>query len=296
MAVASCIAVETPPSTTSAAPTSAATTAATSAATTTTSASSTFPTPSLTTSTTRLTETALPPIPPCLTPEPDFGSEGEISNYDPTGSDSALLATIDWHSWEECERFLFSLASTEGAPTLVPPSAVLVSFSEEGVMRLSLGPEVGTSAISFQLVNTRLVDRVYVVKASGGGLLVDLHLAEPASARMIPSSGPATLTVDLRPEGLPFSNQPTITSKAVLFLPEGEEFYYPFTVSGYLSPGTEESVATLSGVGGISTEAEFPLAGADDLWSTFVAVFLEGPTGWATLRVEDAEARLFFGA
>nr|MDE0500409.1 hypothetical protein [bacterium] len=235
------------------------------------------------------------PIPPCLTPEPPFGDEGEIGSYSPTGSDSAILVSIDWQSWGECERFVLSMASPEGAPTLVPPPALLTSFAERGVVRLQLGEGDETSAVSYQLVNTPLVDRIYVVKAPDAGLIVDLHVYEPVSARMIPSSAPATLTLDLRSGNIPFSRKPVVGSSAVLFLPSGrEEIHYPFTVNGYLRPGIDESVATLTGPDGSVTEARFPLAGTDDLWSSFVAVFLEGPAGWATLQVEDAQARVFF--
>lgn len=291
--IAACIPAEAPISTTAAAPVSetVAPTSTTAPSTTTT----TSPPPLFTTSTTRVSETAEPqPIPPCLTPEPPFGDDGEIDSYNPTGSDSAILASIDWQAWGECERFLFSMASPEGAPTLVPPSALLTSFAERGVIRLQLGEGDETSAVSYQLVNTPLVDRIYVVKAPDAGLVVDLHVSEPVSARMIPTSAPATLTLDLRPGGIPFSRPPVIGSSAVLFLPSGREIHYPFTVNGYLRPGIDESVATLTGSDGSVTEARFPLAGTDDLWSSFVAVFLEGPSGWATVGVEDAQARVFF--
>ena len=298
--MAACIPAEAPTSTTAEAPVAVtvAPTSTTAAPTTTTIS----PPPLITTSTTRtsdttrVSETADPlPIPPCLTPDPPFGDEGEIASYDPTGSDSAILASVDWQSWGECERFLFSMASPEGAPTLVPPSALLTSFTERGVIRLQLGEGDETSAVSFQLVNTPLVDRIYVVKAPDAGLIVDLHVSEPVSARMIPSSAPATLTLDLRPGDIPFFHRPVVGSRAVLFLPSGrEEIHYPFTVSGYLRPGIDESVATLTGPNGTVTEARFPLAGTDGLWSSFVAVFLEGPSGWATLQVEDAQARVFF--
>ena len=288
--MASCVPAEIPPTTTTAAPTTISTLSPPRVTT------STLPPPRVTISTTQIPEAADPqPIPPCLTPEPPFGNEGQIGSYYPTGSDSALLATVDWQPWAECERFLFSLASPEGAPTLVPPSAVLISFAERGVIRLQMGPEVNTSAVAYQLINTQLVDRLYVVKSPDGGLIVDLHLAEPAAARVIPRSAPATLTVDLRPGGAPFFHRPIITSRAVLFLPSGREaIHYPFAVSGYLRPGTEEPVATLTGADGSATEARFPLANVDDVWSSFVAVFPEGPNGWATLQVEDVQARVFF--
>ncbi|MCE2526952.1 MAG: hypothetical protein J4G00_05405 [Actinomycetia bacterium] len=292
MVLASCISVDTSTTTTqSVAPTAPATTATTAAATTTTS-----PPPPLAdaTSTTVVEETVLQPIPPCLTEEPFFGETGEIDSYSPAGSDSALLATIDWRVWEECERFLFSMASTEGAPTLVPPSALLVMFREHGVLRLLLGPEVETSAISYQMVDTPLVHRIFVLKSPGGGTYVDLHLSEPALARIIPSSGPATLTVDLRPGGSPYSRSAVVTSRAVLLLPEGGTFQYPFAVAGYLRPGSEEWLATITGIDGEAAEAGFPLRGTDDLWLGFTAVFPEGPRGWTTLQVEDAQARLFF--
>ena len=293
--LAACIPAEAPTSTTTAvAPVTrtAAPTSTTVPPTTTTIS----PPPLFTTSTTRTSETADPrPIPPCLTPDPPFGDEGEIGSYNPTGSDSAILSSIDWQAWQGCDRFLFSMASPEGAPTLVPPSALLTSLADRGVVRLQLGEGDETSAVSFQLVNSPLVDRIYVVKAPDAGLLVDLHVSEPVSARMIPSSAPATLTLDLRPGDVPLSHRPVVGARAVLFLPSGREgIHYPFTVNGYLRPGIDESVATLTGPDETVTEARFPLAGTDDLWSSFVAVFLEGPSGWATLQVEDAQARVFF--
>ena len=294
--IAACIPAEEPTSTTAAAPVSETSAPTTTSAAPTTTTTTTSPPPVSTTSTTRIAETADPlPIPPCLTPDPPFGDEGEVGSYNPTGSDSAILASIDWQSWGACERFLLSMASPEGAPTLVPPTAVLTSFAERGVIRLQLGEGDETSAVSFQVVNTPLVDRIYVVKAPGAGLIVDLHVSEPVSARMIPTSAPATLTLDLRPGDVPSFQRPVVGSRAVLFLPSGRDgIHYPFTVSGYLRPGIDESVATLTGPDGTVTEARFPLAGTDDLWSSFVAVFLEGPSGWATLQVEDAQARVLF--
>lgn len=292
MALASCITVDAPPdSTVSAAPTVTTGAAAPPTSTTTT----TLAAPAPTTSTTRAEETELPPIPPCLTPEPPFGEEGEIERYSVNGSDSALLANVDWHTWEECERFAFSMASPEGAPTLVPPSALVVMFREHGILRLHLGVEVETSAVSYQTVDSPLVDRFYVLKSPGGGVQIDLHLAQPAVARMIPGSGPATLTVDLRPGGGPFARSPVITSRVVLLLPEGDRFQYPFAMAGYLPPGTEEYAVTLTGLDRQITETGFPLRGGDDLWLGFTAVFPDGPRGWTTMQVEDVQARLFFG-
>lgn len=287
--------MEAPTTTTTVPPAQTAPVAPTIATTTVATTTSTAPPPPvIATSTTRLQAPRLPPIPPCLTAEPPFGEEGEIDSHSPTGSDSALLATIDWQVWEGCERFLFSMASTEGAPTLVPPQALLVIFREHGVLRVLHGPEVETSAVSHQLVDSPLVDRLYVLKSPGGGLYVDLHLAQPVAARMIPTSGPASLTIDLRPGGEAFSGSPVVTPRAVLLLPEGEQFRYPFALAGYLRPGTEEWTATLTGANGEVVEAGFPVRGADDLWLGFTAVFPEGPLGWTTLDVEDAQARLFF--
>ena len=295
LAVASCVALETPTTTVPPAPTApVAPTIATTTTTVATTTSTANPPPIVATSTTLLEEPRLQPIPPCLTAEPPFGEEGEIDSHTPAGSDSALLAAIDWQVWEGCERFLFSMASTEGAPTLVPPQALLIVLREQGVLRVLHGPEVETSAVSYQLVDSPLVDRLYVLKSPGGGLYVDLHLSQPVAARMIPSSGPATLTIDLRPGGEPFSGSPVVTPRAVLLLPEGETFRYPFALAGYLRPGTEEWVATLTGANGEVVEAGFPLRGANDLWLGFTAVFPEGPLGWNTLAVEDAQARLFF--
>lgn len=288
--LSSCVPVENPPATTLSA-----TTVGPTIVTTTIPATTTSPPPPPVVTTTRPAEARLPPIPPCLTLEPSFGTAGEIDRYLTPGSDSALLAAVDWQIWESCERFLFSMASTEGAPTLVPPSVALVSLEEQGVLRLLMGPEIQTSAVAHQLVETPLVERLYAVRSPDGGLMVDLHLARPVAARLIPGSSPAVLTVDLRPDGAGFSHPPVIAPRAVMFLPPEEGVHYPFTVTGYLRPGIEESLATLTDSEGGVTESQFPMAGADDVWSSFAAVFPEGSDGWVTLEVEDARANVFFG-
>ena len=287
-ALSSCVAVEAPTTTTLAETTAPTTT------TSTTVAPATTPPPPVEGATVQPSEPRLPPIPPCLTPEPPFGTEGEIDNYAPTGSDSALLAAVEWHTWESCQRFVFSMASPEGAPTLVPPSVTLLSLQDQGVLRLQFGLEIETSAVAYQLIEGPLVERYYVVRSHNGGLMVDFHLTRPVAARLLPSSAPATLTIDLRPDGETLSHQPVISPRAVVFLPPEQTSHYPFTVSGYLQPGIEESVATLTGSGDHVAEARFPLTGADDVWSSFAAVFPEGSSGWVTLEVEGARARLLF--
>ena len=187
------------------------------------------------------------------------------------------------------------MASTEGAPTLVPPSVALIFLQELGVLRLHMGPEIETSAVADQLVESPLVERLYVVRSPDGGLLVDLHLAESVAARLIPSSAPANLTIDLRPGGSALFRQPIVTPQAVVFVPGEDQIQYPFTVSGYLRPGIEESVATLIDSQGNAIDSQFPIAGAEDVWSSFAAVFPDGPSGWVTLEVEEAQASLFFG-
>ena len=289
-ALSSCLAVEAPTTSTA----SVETTGPTSSTTTTAPSTTTTSSPSVT-PTAQMSEPLMPPVPPCLTADPTFGIAGIIDRYAPSGSDSALLATIEWQIWEGCQRFLFSMASTEGAPTLVPPSVALLSVQGRSVLRLQLGPEIETSAIAYQLVESTLVDRLYVVRSPNGSLMVDFHLNRPVAARLIPSSAPAILTVDLRPDGETFSTPPVIATRAVVFLPTDDSAQYPFTVSGYLQPGIEEAVATLTDSDDQVAESRFPLAGADDAWSSFATVFPEGSLGWATLDIEDARARLFFG-
>ncbi len=289
MVLSSCVAVEAPTTPTA----SVATTDPTSTITT-TFPSTTTSSPNVT-PTAQLSEPLIPPLPPCLTANPTFGTSGEIARFATSGSDSALLAGIEWQTWDSCQRLVFSMASTEGAPTLVPPSVALLSVRDQGVLRLQMGPEIETSAIAYQLVESPLVERLYVVRSANGALMVDFHLTQPVAARLIPSSAPATLTVDLRPDGGTLSPGRLTAPRAVVFLPVEERAQYPFTVSGYLQPGIEESVATLTDSAGQIAESRIPLAGAQDVWSSFAAVFPEGSSGWVTLDVEGARTRLFFG-
>jgi hypothetical protein len=147
----------------------------------------------------------------------DFGEGGAIDEVDGEGSDSGRLGSIGWHSTDQCESFDFDFETSEGAPATSVPSIQIAHLESFQVIRISM--DVAASVITDQLVETPLVDRLFVVRGLDGRLFVDLHLVAPAAARVRVESSPARLTVDLRPGLVPFTGVSTVGDDVVVISP-----------------------------------------------------------------------------
>lgn len=169
-----------------------------------------------TTSTTAAPASTLPPVVEC----PGIGSFAEgrgIANIDGQESDTRRLGRISWDTSDQCETFQFEFETSEGAPATSAPDTRVDHLESFQVIRINL--DVDSAVITDQLVETNLVERLYVVRGLSGGMFVDLHLSAPAAVRASSSSSPARLTIDLRPGFVPFSGESTVGEKVVLTSP-----------------------------------------------------------------------------
>jgi len=149
--------------------------------------------------------------------ETEFVATGQIDRITQPSSDSRTLGLVSRQVVDVCERFGFDFDTAENAPATTPPSVTASFLEGERVIRIALG--INRTVITDQLVETRLVDRMFVVRALDGSIFVDLHLKEKANARISLSNSPARLTIELHPASGEIGPAPSVSSRMVLITP-----------------------------------------------------------------------------
>ena len=147
----------------------------------------------------------------------EFVEGGDISLIEQERSDSTWIGTVSWTAEPACETFTIGFSTSEGAPPTTPPRVSATYIGEAPIIRIHM--DVEGTAITDQLVETQLVERLYVVRRLDGGMFLDLHLAGPTQARIDVSSSPARLTVDLQPGIVDYPTKPAVNELVVLPIP-----------------------------------------------------------------------------
>lgn len=227
--------------------------------------------------------------------EGEFVEGGTIADLQNPGTDTAIIGLIGWQEEEACETFEIAFETSEGAPATTPPSIAAEYLEGIGVIRVSL--DAIDTVVTDQLVETALVQRLYVVRGLEGGMFVDFHLAAPAQARILTSSSPATLSVQLQPGILDFTGDVAASGPVVLTTPiEDESVDTTFTVAGYAR--TFESNVLMIATRGDEVIAEQAATSADSVstWGQFT-MDVELSAGPLSLFVgeEDAATGRFEG-
>lgn len=164
--------------------------------------------------------------------EAEFVGSGQIDRITQPSSDSRTLGLVSRQVEGSCERFGFDFDTAENAPATTPPSVTATYLDGERVIRIALG--IDRTVITDQLVETRLVDRLFVVRALDGTMFVDLHLNEKTNARVSLSNSPARLTIELHPAAGEIGPAPTVSSRMVLLAPrDGATVDEEIDVAGY---------------------------------------------------------------
>lgn len=214
----------------------------------------------------------------------EFVESGQVARVDQPTSDTGILGRISWQADGQCERFAFDFETAEGAPATTPPS-VAVEFLPSGrILRIHLG--LDTTVLADQLVETSLVDRLYVVRALDGGMFVDLHLRSPAQARASVRNSPAALNVELQMGIQPFSGAATIGSNVVVVEPApGAETGRTVGVRGYART-FEANVLVIATSDGATTETTTQAADWAETWGEF-RTSIELPVGPSSLFIGE---------
>lgn len=209
----------------------------------------------------------LPPVVECPGGG-EFGEGGGISEIDGNGTDAGRLGRISWEASDPCESFVFEFETPEGAPATTVPNIEISHLESFQVIRIQV--DIADTVITDQLVETDLVDRLYVVRRLDGGMFIDLHLAAPAAARGRMDASPARLIVDLRPGFVDFQGQATTGANVVVVSPAAGTTVDPVTQFMGYSRTPDANVAIVV-TRGDEVVAEANTAAADDIetWGEF---------------------------
>lgn len=217
--------------------------------------------------------------------EAEFVSTGQIDRITQPTSDSRTLGLVSRQTSEGCERFGFDFDTAGDAPATTPPSITASFLAGDRVIRISL--DIDSTVITDQLIETRLVDRLFVVRSLDGTMFVDLHLREKANARIIVSNSPARLTLELSPGTGEIGPAAAISDHTVLILPPNEATLEgDVDIAGY-SRAFEATVRYIA-TSGNEVVVEGSTAAADwvDTWGEFTTE-LELPPGEYDLFVGE---------
>jgi len=240
-------------------------------------------TPSVSTST--APTTTLPLVAGC--PEDgEFTEGGHVNTVDqPSSSDADTIGLISWAAEESCETFTVSFETSEGAPATTPPSVVVEYIDDVPVVRMALATE--RTVITDQLVETPMVDRLYVVNSIDGGMFIDFHLASPAQARITVESSPARVLLDLQPGIVDYPNSVAASDFMVVVTPvDASTETSPVSIEGY-GRTFESNVLLIATAGDEVVAEDFTTAtDSESTWGEF-ATQMTLPPGDVSLFVGD---------
>jgi Immunoglobulin-like domain of bacterial spore germination len=222
--------------------------------------------------------TTIPPQTIGCPQDTEFVGEGRIARITQPTSDSRTLGLISIQTSDGCEKFGFDFDTVENAPATTPPSVDAEFLDGGGIVRIHL--DIDQTVITDQLVETTLVDRIFVVRSLDGSMFVDLHLARPARARVTVTNSPAGLTLELNPRDGELPPAPAVSESTVLIRPAHESVVDgpEVEVTGYARV-FEANVLILASTGGtVVTRANTTAADWVETWGEFVTE-IELPAG-----------------
>ena len=233
------------------------------------------------------TTTTIPLVAGCPD-EGEFVEDGFIAAIDQNQSDSRVIGQISWTADPACETFTFSFVTSEGAPATTPPT--LTARYVDGAPIIRVAFDADETVVIDQLVETALIDRLYVVKTLNGGMFVDLHLAGPTQARIQTEGTPARVTLDLQPGIVEYPTAPAYSDLAVVVTPlDGGIVPTTVSVSGYVRT-FESTVLIIATVGDQVVAETFTTAsGGLVTWGEFQTDVVLSP-GEVSLFVGDENA------
>lgn len=209
----------------------------------------------------------LPPVVECPGVG-EFEEGGGIADIPGEGSDSRNIGRISWETSDRCETFHFDFETSEGAPATTAPGIRVDHLESFQVVRVNMG--VDRTIVTDQLVETNLVQRLYVVRSLSGGVFVDLHLSEPAAVRASVSSSPARLSVELRPGFVPFRGASSVGGDIVLTSPAaGATVDANVQLLGYARTFEGNVLAVVTQNGEVVNETSTTAADTLDIWGEY---------------------------
>jgi hypothetical protein len=209
------------------------------------------------------------------------------------GDSTRATATGEWGATRdgECERVSLALLRGDGAPQhpVVPlRGGLLRSY---GIVRVAIPGAIDAIADPDTAIASPLVTAAYVVHARDGSYYVDIHLAQPALARLIPLARPARIGIDLSPGGGAVPTRAPRARNVVVLEPRAGAVTYPLKIRGYARTFEANVIARLSFAGKVARQTHGTAADYATTWGDFELTIPKGPSGDVDLFVgEDSAA------
>jgi hypothetical protein len=238
------------------------------------------PGPTTTASTTPSTTPTTAPVGGCGAGEPMVES-GPIVSLSEVSSDAEQISGIAWQTVQTCERFTIEFANDQGAPATTAPGVDAELIREVGVLRVAVDVEMTT--ISDQLVESSLVDQIYVVRQTDRSLFVDFHLSAPAAARVGVAGSPARVSVELEPGGMPYPAAPALGPNVVLISPSEGLVEVPVVLNGYSRSFEANTVGRITQGDEVLAEGFTTAADWTETWGEFSLTLAPSGSGEAEL-------------
>lgn len=216
----------------------------------------------------------------------DFTSRGPVERLPGDAGDAVNITGIISESLEGCDRTTIQLGTASGAPATGVNAVSIEWLDGVGVLRVSLEDVVAT-AVSDQVLESLILDRLFVVRALDGSLFVDFVTSGPASARAELLTDPARVVIELvpSPDGEP--RPPAQGGNVVVTSPIPTPASYPILIEGYSRHFEANVLARIDGeLVGVTTAADWL-----ETWGAFELVVDSGPDGPAELFVGEDSAR-----
>lgn len=218
-----------------------------------------------TTTSSSVVPSTLPPVVECPG-DGEFQEGTGIAEFGEDSSDGRNLRRIAWDSSDRCETFTFDFETSEGAPAISAPAVRIDHLDTFQVIRIQM--DIDSATVTDQLVETALVDRLFVVKALDGTTFVDFLLNEPAAARARVESTPARLTVDLKPGLVQFKGAATVGDDVVAVAPGARTTVGVTRLQGYARNTEADLIVGVSQGDQMLVDRTTPVALSDG-WGEF---------------------------
>jgi len=208
------------------------------------------------------------------------------------GDSARATALGGWNVGRDggCERITLALLKGDGAlqHAGLLHGALLRSY---GIVRVGLPRGIDGVADPDSAIASPLVSAVFVVHALDGGWYEDIHLAQPALARLVALDTPARIGVDLAPGGGAVPQPAPSARNIVVLEPRAGAAKYPLVIRGYARTFEANVIARVAAGGKVAALAHGTAADYVTAWGEFELTIPAGPSGDVELFVGEDSAK-----
>jgi hypothetical protein len=219
----------------------------------------------------------------------EMSEDGEVASADGNASDAEQIGAITWETDPDCERFTIALVTAQAAPATSVPTMSAELIRSSAVLRVFLDLEA--TSVTDQLVQSGLVDRIYIARRADRSLFVDFHLSSPALARVSVEESPGQVLVELEPGGSEYDGLSAFAQNVVVITPTTGSVEVPTEIAGYSRNFEANTLARISQGGTVLDEGFTTASDWVETWGEYSLSLDPAGSGEAELFVGEQSAQ-----